>query len=106
MTAGILRIVRKLPSSSNTSRRATLKLRSYGLFLHEFRPRFVLFPIVGTGRIDAARGLVSASVVSRVIAVNSSHIKGRGSGQTDSVYRFTRALPIYLPSHEPLERCD
>ncbi|GBL54176.1 hypothetical protein AVEN_190426-1 [Araneus ventricosus] len=61
-----------------TSRYVIIKLRSYGLFFHEFRPRFVLFPIVGTGRIDVARGLVSASVVSRVIAVNSSHIKGRG----------------------------
>ncbi|GBM21630.1 hypothetical protein AVEN_250733-1 [Araneus ventricosus] len=31
--------------------------RSYGLSFHEFRPRFALFPIVGTGRIDVARGL-------------------------------------------------
>ncbi|GBN99391.1 hypothetical protein AVEN_72217-1 [Araneus ventricosus] len=53
-----------------------LKLPSYGLPFHEFRPRFVLFPIVGTGRIDVARGLVSASVASRVMAVNSSHVKG------------------------------
>ncbi|GBM38322.1 hypothetical protein AVEN_114024-1, partial [Araneus ventricosus] len=68
-------------------------MRSYGLSFHEFRPRFALFPIVRTGRIDAARGLVSASVVSRVVAVNSSHIKGRGSDQTASSHPFTRALP-------------
>ncbi|GBM63141.1 hypothetical protein AVEN_150268-1 [Araneus ventricosus] len=36
---------------------------------------FALLPVVGTGRIDVARGLVSASVVSRVVAVNNSHIK-------------------------------
>ncbi|GBN87506.1 hypothetical protein AVEN_180771-1 [Araneus ventricosus] len=41
-----------------------------------FRLRFALFPVVGTGRIDVTRGLVSASVVSRVVAINSSHIKG------------------------------
>ncbi|GBM77988.1 hypothetical protein AVEN_105452-1 [Araneus ventricosus] len=41
----------------------------------EFRPRFALFPVVETGIIDVARGLVSASVVSRIVAVNSSHIK-------------------------------
>ncbi|GBO07488.1 hypothetical protein AVEN_124508-1 [Araneus ventricosus] len=55
---------------------ATLKPRSYGLSFPEFRPRFALFPVVGTGRIDMARGLVSASVVSRVMAVNGSHVKG------------------------------
>ncbi|GBN31982.1 hypothetical protein AVEN_131560-1 [Araneus ventricosus] len=43
--------------------------------------------------MDGARGLVSASVVSRVMAVNSSHVKGRGSGQTASLDQFTRALP-------------
>ncbi|GBM35590.1 hypothetical protein AVEN_121040-1 [Araneus ventricosus] len=53
-----------------------MKMRSNGLSFHEFRPRFALFPVVGTGRIDVARGLVSASVVSRVVAVNSSRIKG------------------------------
>ncbi|GBM02039.1 hypothetical protein AVEN_209736-1 [Araneus ventricosus] len=52
-----------------------LKLRSNGLSCLEFRPRFALFPVVGTGRIDASRGLVSASVVSRVVVVNRSHIK-------------------------------
>ncbi|GBM73239.1 hypothetical protein AVEN_94685-1 [Araneus ventricosus] len=54
------------------------KPRSYGLFFHEFCPRFALFPVVGRGRIDVARGLVSGSVVSRVMAANSSHIKGGG----------------------------
>ncbi|GBL85409.1 hypothetical protein AVEN_34598-1 [Araneus ventricosus] len=53
-----------------------VKLRSNCLSFHEFRPRFALFPIVGTGRIDVARGLVSGSVVSRVVVVNSSRIKG------------------------------
>ncbi|GBO15059.1 hypothetical protein AVEN_212782-1 [Araneus ventricosus] len=70
-----------------------VKLRSYGLSFLEFRPRFALFPIVGTGRIDVARGFVSASVVSRVMAVNSSHIKGKGNGQMSSVHPFTQALP-------------
>ncbi|GBM85846.1 hypothetical protein AVEN_37493-1 [Araneus ventricosus] len=73
-----------------------VKLRSYVLSFHEFRPRFVLFPMVGTGRIDVARRLVSASVVSRVMAVNCSHFKGKGSGQTASMHPFTRALPRYL----------
>ncbi|GBM59172.1 hypothetical protein AVEN_18060-1 [Araneus ventricosus] len=59
-----------------------VKLRSYGLSFHEFRPRFALFPIVGTGRIEVVRGLVSASVASRVMAVNSLHVKEGGSGQT------------------------
>ncbi|GBL74333.1 hypothetical protein AVEN_235314-1 [Araneus ventricosus] len=52
----------------------TLKLRSNGLSFHKFRPRFALFPVLGPGRIDVARGLVSASVVSRVMAVNRSRI--------------------------------
>ncbi|GBN96525.1 hypothetical protein AVEN_249872-1 [Araneus ventricosus] len=46
------------------------------LSFHDFRPRFALFRIVRTGRIDVPRGLVSASVVSRVVAINSSRIKG------------------------------
>ncbi|GBN81882.1 hypothetical protein AVEN_257653-1 [Araneus ventricosus] len=82
-----------------TGRMITLKLRSYELSFHEFRPRFALFPVVGTGRIDVGRGLVSTSVFSRVIVVNSSHTKGRGSAQTASVHPFTRALPRDLPSH-------
>ncbi|GBM03830.1 hypothetical protein AVEN_231303-1 [Araneus ventricosus] len=77
-------------------RRRGIKLCSYGLSFHEFRPRFVLFPTVGTGKIDVARGLVSAYVVSRVMVVTSSHIKGRGGGQTASVHPFTRTLPRYL----------
>ncbi|GBN33215.1 hypothetical protein AVEN_104414-1 [Araneus ventricosus] len=55
-----------------------VKPLSYGLSFHEFRPRFALFPIAGTGRIDLARGLVSESFVSRGMAVNISHIKGKG----------------------------
>ncbi|GBN62610.1 hypothetical protein AVEN_8352-1 [Araneus ventricosus] len=51
------------------------------LSFHECRPRFALFPIVGTGRIDVACGLVSASVVPRVMAVNRSHVKGGGAGR-------------------------
>ncbi|GBM38163.1 hypothetical protein AVEN_48495-1 [Araneus ventricosus] len=84
----------------------SIKPRSYGLSFHEFRPRFALFPIVGTRRIDVARGLVSVSVVSRVMAVNSSHVKGGRSGQTASVLLFTRALPRDLPSHTQWERRD
>ncbi|GBN88987.1 hypothetical protein AVEN_173425-1 [Araneus ventricosus] len=76
-----------------------VKPRSYGLSFHEFRPRFALFHLAGIGRIDVARGLLSASVVSGVMAVNSSHVKGRGSGQTASVHPFTRTLPRDLPSH-------
>ncbi|GBL97925.1 hypothetical protein AVEN_127026-1 [Araneus ventricosus] len=56
-------------------------MHSYSLSFHEFRLRFAFFPIVGTGRIEVARGLVSACVVCRVMAVNSWHIKGRRSGQ-------------------------
>ncbi|GBM69030.1 hypothetical protein AVEN_236139-1 [Araneus ventricosus] len=48
---------------------------------HELHPPFALFLVVGTGRIDVAHGLVSASVVSRIVAVNSSHVKEGGSGQ-------------------------
>ncbi|GBN01304.1 hypothetical protein AVEN_240021-1 [Araneus ventricosus] len=55
-----------------------LKLRLDSLSFHEFRQRFVLFPIDGTGRIEVVRGLVSSSVVSRVMAINSSHVKGEG----------------------------
>ncbi|GBO33183.1 hypothetical protein AVEN_85606-1 [Araneus ventricosus] len=65
------------PSCTLQRSEIPLKQRSYGLSFHELRPRFALFPIVGTGRIDVARGLVSASVDSRIMAVNSSHIKGR-----------------------------
>ncbi|GBM27969.1 hypothetical protein AVEN_20582-1 [Araneus ventricosus] len=83
-----------------------VKLRSYGLSFHDFRPRFALFPIVGTGRIEVARGLVSASVASHVMAVNSSDVKGGGSSQTASVHPFTRVLKRDLPNHAPLELRD
>ncbi|GBN55515.1 Glutamate receptor-interacting protein 2 [Araneus ventricosus] len=76
---------------------ACLKLRSYGLPFHEFRPRFVLFPFVGTGRIDVALGLVSAAVVSSVMVVNSSHVKGRLSGQTASVHPFNSSAAERFP---------
>ncbi|GBN11380.1 hypothetical protein AVEN_108915-1 [Araneus ventricosus] len=59
-----------------------LKLRSNGLFSHEFRRRFALFPFIGAGRFDVARGLVNASVVSQGTAVNSWSIKVNGRGQT------------------------
>ncbi|GBL89396.1 hypothetical protein AVEN_225908-1 [Araneus ventricosus] len=81
-------------------------LRSYGLSFHEFHPRFALCPIVEIGRIDVARGLASASVVSRVMVVKSSHIKGRVSGQSASVHPFTRALPIYLQRQAPYKQPD
>ncbi|GBM52913.1 hypothetical protein AVEN_197219-1 [Araneus ventricosus] len=55
-----------------------VKLRSYGLSFCELQPWFALFLFVRTGRIDVDRGLVNTSVVSRVMTVNSSHIKGRG----------------------------
>ncbi|GBN82891.1 hypothetical protein AVEN_15939-1, partial [Araneus ventricosus] len=45
----------------------SVKPRSYGLSFHEFRQWFALFPVVGTERIDVARGIASAPVVSRVM---------------------------------------
>ncbi|GBM40772.1 hypothetical protein AVEN_157911-1 [Araneus ventricosus] len=78
-----------------------LKPLSYGQSYQEFRPRFLLFPIIETARIDVTRGLVSASAASRVVAVNSLHIKGRGSGQTASEHPLTRVLHIDMPSHAP-----
>ncbi|GBN59422.1 hypothetical protein AVEN_43949-1, partial [Araneus ventricosus] len=62
-----------------------VKLRSRGLPFHELRPRFVLFPVVITRRINVARGFVSAFVVSRIAEVNSWSVKGGKSGQTVSV---------------------
>nr|GBL84085.1 hypothetical protein AVEN_273061-1 [Araneus ventricosus] len=56
--------------------------------------------------MEVARGLVSVSIASRVMAINNSHVRGSGSGQTASVHPFTRALPRDLPSHAPLERHD
>ncbi|GBL73088.1 hypothetical protein AVEN_128242-1 [Araneus ventricosus] len=52
-----------------------LKPRSHDQITHRFRPRFALFPVVGTGRFDVAWGIVRASVISRSVAVNSSNIK-------------------------------
>ncbi|GBN97925.1 hypothetical protein AVEN_87171-1 [Araneus ventricosus] len=80
-----------------------VKPRSYDISFHEFRPRFALFPIVGAGRTEMARGLVSTPVASRIMAVNSSHIKGCGSDQTASVHPFTRPLPRDLPSSAPFD---
>ncbi|GBM05373.1 hypothetical protein AVEN_268518-1 [Araneus ventricosus] len=69
-------LVRELFTATTRETTDALKLRSNGLSFHRFRPRFALFPVVGMGRIDATRGLVSTSVVSRVVVVNSSDIKG------------------------------
>ncbi|GBL97160.1 hypothetical protein AVEN_144603-1 [Araneus ventricosus] len=68
-----------------------LKLSFNGLSFHRFRPRFALFPVVVTGRIHVAGGLISASVVSRVVAVNSSHIKGP-DGAIASVHSSTAEI--------------
>ncbi|GBN67973.1 hypothetical protein AVEN_262664-1 [Araneus ventricosus] len=77
----------------------SVKPCSYGLFFHEFRPRFALFPIVGTVKNDVSPGLVCASVVSRVMAIDISHVKGGESAQMASVHPFTRALPRDLRNH-------
>ncbi|GBO22484.1 hypothetical protein AVEN_170611-1 [Araneus ventricosus] len=53
----------------------TVKPRTHDKITHRFRLRCVLLPAVGTGRFDIIRGLVRASVVSRLVAVNSSNIK-------------------------------
>ncbi|GBN94195.1 hypothetical protein AVEN_10036-1 [Araneus ventricosus] len=58
-------------------RRWGIKPRSHDQITHRFRPRLAFFPVVGTKRFYGARGFVSASVVSRVVAVNSSDNKGR-----------------------------
>ncbi|GBM02868.1 hypothetical protein AVEN_89397-1, partial [Araneus ventricosus] len=65
-----------------------------------------LFLVVGTGRIEVACWIVSASVASRVMEVNSSHVKGGGSGQTASMHPFTRALSRDLTSHGGWERLE
>ncbi|GBM58593.1 hypothetical protein AVEN_166984-1 [Araneus ventricosus] len=67
-----------LSHTSFSNLHATLKLRSYGLSFYKLRPRFALLPVVGTGKIDVVRGLVSASVVARDVEVNGSHVKGGG----------------------------
>ncbi|GBL69406.1 hypothetical protein AVEN_11667-1 [Araneus ventricosus] len=68
----------KLSKIDKSGCKQMLKSRSYGLSFLEFRPLFAISNVVGTERIDMTRGLVSVSVVSRVMAVNSSHVKGRG----------------------------
>ncbi|GBM81769.1 hypothetical protein AVEN_106594-1 [Araneus ventricosus] len=65
---------------------ATVKPRSHDQITHRFRPRFALFPVVGTGRFDAVRGFLSASVVSRDLAVNSSDIKGPDGDNSSANY--------------------
>ncbi|GBM60784.1 hypothetical protein AVEN_188449-1 [Araneus ventricosus] len=55
----------------------SLKPRSGGLSFHQFRPLFELFPIVGTGRIDVARLLVSATIVSRFKSCSNGVWLGR-----------------------------
>ncbi|GBN91304.1 hypothetical protein AVEN_31561-1 [Araneus ventricosus] len=75
------RDIEKIPAPlrsriSSSKSPSPLKLSFYGLSFQEIRPRFSLFPIVGTGRIDVARGLPSASIVSCVLEVNSSYVKG------------------------------
>ncbi|GBN85748.1 hypothetical protein AVEN_116474-1 [Araneus ventricosus] len=83
-----------------------VKLRSYGLSFHKFRPRFALFLVVGTGRIDVTRGLVvSTSVVSGVMAVNSSHIKGGGVARRRNWSEFHR-LQSTTTNIERLEVCQ
>ncbi|GBN35371.1 hypothetical protein AVEN_163366-1 [Araneus ventricosus] len=42
------------------------------------RVPFALFPVGGTRRLEVARGLVSECVVSLVMVINSSPIKGGG----------------------------
>ncbi|GBM11380.1 hypothetical protein AVEN_59048-1, partial [Araneus ventricosus] len=69
-----------------------VQLHSKDLSFHRFRPRFALFPFVGTGRIEMDSGLVSAPVVSRIVAVNSSLIKGP-DGAIASVH--SRATEIF-----------
>ncbi|GBN90574.1 hypothetical protein AVEN_149229-1 [Araneus ventricosus] len=74
------------------------KLRSNDLSLREFRLRFSLFPVVGTRRNYVARRLVSGSVVSRVVVVNSSRIKGPDGAiasvhsSTDEIFAKPRAV--------------
>ncbi|GBO32377.1 hypothetical protein AVEN_148551-1 [Araneus ventricosus] len=53
----------------------SLKPRTHDQITHRFRLRCALLHAVGTGRFNVVRGLVRASVVYRVVAVNSSNIK-------------------------------
>ncbi|GBN71447.1 hypothetical protein AVEN_130788-1 [Araneus ventricosus] len=71
-----------------------IEQRSNGLSFHEFRPRFALFPVVGAGRIDVARGPVSSSVVSRVLVVNSSRIKEPASVHSSAAETFAKPRAV------------
>ncbi|GBM92666.1 hypothetical protein AVEN_251400-1 [Araneus ventricosus] len=53
-----------------------------------------VIPCSRTERIHVARGLVGASVVSRVVAVNSSDITGGRSGQAASVHSFAKLRAV------------
>ncbi|GBM69173.1 hypothetical protein AVEN_91756-1 [Araneus ventricosus] len=69
-----LRVVGGMNGRPNISH-LSLKPRTHDQINHRFRLRCALLPAMGTGRLDVARGLVRASVVSRVEAVKSSNIK-------------------------------
>ncbi|GBM08635.1 hypothetical protein AVEN_52470-1 [Araneus ventricosus] len=60
-----------------------VKPRTHDQITHRFRLRCALLPAIGTGRFDVARGLIRASVVSRLVAVNSSNIKDARSERRD-----------------------
>ncbi|GBM43297.1 hypothetical protein AVEN_220825-1 [Araneus ventricosus] len=60
-----------------------LKPRTHDQITHRFRLRYALLPAMGTGRFDVARGLVRASVVSRLVAVKSSNIKDARTERRD-----------------------
>ncbi|GBM18192.1 hypothetical protein AVEN_151728-1 [Araneus ventricosus] len=73
----------------------------YAAFLRPVFPRVssAVRVIPGTTGVDVDRGFTNASVVSRVMAVNSSHVKEGVNSHTAPVHPFTRALKIDLPSH-------
>ncbi|GBO18576.1 hypothetical protein AVEN_119416-1 [Araneus ventricosus] len=71
-----------------------LKGRTHDQITHRFRPRCVSFPVIGTGRLDVARGLVRASAVSRVVAVNRSNIEDARRSTTGHRYGATRSVPV------------
>ncbi|GBN35476.1 hypothetical protein AVEN_165531-1 [Araneus ventricosus] len=68
--------------------------------------QFALLPVVGAGRIYVAGGLASSSVVSRVMVVNSSHIKGKGRGQTASSHPFLWPIVFRAMFLWDVERLD
>ncbi|GBN92716.1 hypothetical protein AVEN_33231-1 [Araneus ventricosus] len=75
------------------------RIRKYAL-----HPQFALFLVVGTERIDVVRGFASAPVVSRVMAVYSSHIKGGGvARRRQCILSLERYREI---CNEPWERRD